>query len=134
MLNVLESKEPAVKHSIRQRCDGVPNMQPGKMCGVIYIRKRTSSSFYVLQFAQLKFSVSGGYENSNHWQRTVRGNTNILQYFSKTREPLEYIVNIKCNTSSKNISALLERARLLECAGDTCYERFFHPMPHMFGI
>ena len=66
MLNVLESKEPAVKHSIRQRCDGVPNMQPGKMCGVIYIRKRTSSSFYVLQFAQLKFSVSGGYENSNH--------------------------------------------------------------------
>ena len=66
MLNVLESKEPAVKHSIRQRCDGVPNMQPGKKCGVIYIRKRTSSSFYTLQFVQLKFSVSGGYENSNH--------------------------------------------------------------------
>ena len=66
MLNVLEQKEPAVKHSIRQRCDGVPNMQPGKKSGVIYIRKRTSSSFCTLRFAQLKFSVSGGYENSNH--------------------------------------------------------------------
>ena len=66
MLNVLEQKETAVKHSIRQRCDGVPNIQPGKKCGVIYIRKRTSSSFYTLRFAQLKFSVSGSYENSNH--------------------------------------------------------------------
>ena len=114
MLDFLESKEHPVEDCIGQRYDGAPNMQLEKKGMASFISEKalqaavTHCSSHNLNLALAKDAKIQTTEKIT----AVEGNTNILQYFSKTRQPLEYIVKLRCNTSSKNGSVFLECARL----------------------